>query len=103
MERVWIIAGIMSSQPLAAANVDVVEERAHRETRRFCSEESQHVAVKACQTWLAAQKKNLGTRLLTAYCSHEAVRDKAYGCTFRSVGQLKYVLKTYRIEMKDGP
>ena len=85
----------------STSKVEVVEEREKRETRRFCSKKSLRDAEQQCKNWLAKQSKTLSNRLLTSYCGPSESKPKVNECLYRAVGELKYVLKTYRTETVD--
>lgn len=87
-----------------AQKIEVVEEKERSDAKIFCSKVSEQAAKKDCQAWLDQQKKSLGDRLLTAYCSTAELKSEALekGCMYRSVGELKYILRSYRSEYLDG-
>lgn len=89
---------LSSFSEAATRKVELVEETEKRETRRFCSKNSGRNAQKECQKWLSQQSKTLGKRLLTSYCSQGQSNKSINDCMYKSVGELKYVLKTYRTE-----
>lgn len=67
-------------------------EKEKVQTKQFCSKVSEADAEKRCNDWLTAQKTTLGTRLLTAECSAGELGD-VNGCFYRSIGELRYVIK----------
>lgn len=103
---IWsIVPLVVSSLAWASSNVrvEVVEEQEKRDTKMFCSKVSEQAAAKECENWLAEQKKTLGDRLLTAYCSSSEISaEQASSCLYRSVGDIKYVLRKYRTETQLG-
>ncbi len=82
----------------SSSKTEVVEEQDKSEIKVFCSKSSEKEAVNACQKWLEAQSKNLGSRLLTSYCSEGELQTANSGCLYKSTGELKYVLKKFRTE-----
>ncbi|NRA66590.1 MAG: hypothetical protein HRU19_19025 [Pseudobacteriovorax sp.] len=92
----WVIC-----LPIYADNkkVEIIDEKLQTETKRFCSKVSERAAGSDCKKWLETQKKILGDRLLTAHCGSGETSTSASGaCFYRAMGELKYVLKTKRIE-----
>lgn len=104
--RSSIIAFSMAVASLASitafadtVKTEVIEEVERKEIKSFCAKKSADDAKKQCLEWLAVQKKSLGNRLLTSYCSPgQMVSDKAAGCLYQAKGEVKYILKKYKVE-----
>lgn len=99
----WVtfVAICVCAPSLSAKTVkkEVVEETEKRETRRFCSKKSADEARKECERWMSHQSKSLGDRLLTSYCDQGELNTDVQGsCMYRVIGEVKYVLKTFRTE-----
>jgi hypothetical protein len=95
-----LLTATLSSKAKAnTVRVEIVEEQERRDTKMFCSKTNEQAAKRECEQWLDAQRKTLGDRLLTAYCSaSEISSEPTSACLYRSVGELKYVLRSYRTE-----
>jgi len=101
---VGLVTFAVSAIAFANANrVEIIEEQEKRETRMFCSKVSEQASKKDCDKWLEDQKKPLGDRLLTAFCSSSEIStEQASSCLYRTVGEIKYVLRKYRTETPVG-
>ncbi len=84
----------------SSSKTEVVQETEKSETKVFCSKTSEKAAVADCEKWIATQSKSLGNRLLTSYCNSGEITTDNTACLYRALGELKYVLKTYRTEEK---
>lgn len=104
--KVWLPMALLmillqAALPLAAATskTEIVEETENKETKMFCSKRSEAEAKKECEAWLKEQRQYLGDRVLTVYCSSaEQATSTSGSCLYRSVGEIKYVLRKYRTE-----
>lgn len=82
-----------------SVRTEIIEEIERKEIKTFCAKKSGGDAKKQCEDWLAMQKKSLGDRLLTAYCSPaDMAPGKAVGCLYEAKGEVKYILKKYKVE-----
>jgi hypothetical protein len=82
-----------------SVKTEVIEEIERKEIKSFCAKKSGSDAKKQCEDWLAVQKKSLGDRLLTAYCSPaDMASGKVVSCLYESKGEVKYILKKYKVE-----
>ena len=100
ISKATVLLACLLSSVVYGQKIEIIEEKEQKDTKVFCSKSSEQAAKKDCQLWLDAQKKSLGDRLLTAYCSTAELKSEALdkGCLYRSMGELKYVLRTYRSE-----
>ena len=71
---------------------EIVEEVEKKVQKEFCSKKSRSQALSQCQAWLTEQKKNLGTRVLTTWCSQRESGDTS-GCFHRVEGEISYFLR----------
>ncbi len=95
----WLSLGPSFGVQASTRKTEIVEETENKESKMFCSKSSEADAKKACDAWLIEQKKHLGDRVLTVYCSAAEQASSASGsCLYRSVGEIKYVLRKYRTE-----
>ncbi|MFW7377471.1 MAG: hypothetical protein ACOH5I_01525 [Oligoflexus sp.] len=105
IKRVMLWGVLLAVSPLLAntVKVEVVEEAEKQDMKMFCSKTSEQASKKDCEVWLNAQKKTLGDRLLTAFCSSSEVSAEVKSnCMYRTVGEIKYVLRKYRTETTQG-
>ncbi len=97
----WVVIAFVCIVPIwlyaDKPRVEIIEETLNSQMRMFCSKTSAQDAMQKCKAWLDQQKPTLKDRLLTSYCSEGEVGPKP-PCHFRSTGEIKYILKTYRKE-----
>lgn len=103
MKKLCVLAFIVSwATGIFAAGVqtktETVEEQEKSEVKVFCSKISEKEASAACQKWLELQSKTLGSRLLLSQCSEGDLQSSNTACLYKSVGELRYVLKKYKTE-----
>jgi hypothetical protein len=78
---------------------EVIEETEKKEVRVFCSKKSEQDAKQECDQWLKQQKETLGDRVLTSFCGTAEISTvQSSSCLYKSMGEIKYILKKYRTE-----
>ena len=101
--RIVTILAFISVQGVAEAKtrrIEIVEEIEKKRNQTILFQGIQKESLQNCQSWLAAQKKSLGNRVLTHYCGVESLGTAI--CTYPAIGEIKYILKKYRTETTEN-
>lgn len=99
-----LLISVVAEHKLLAGTVktEIVSETVHKESQNFCSKRSAIRAQEKCQKWVNQQRKSLGDRVLTFYCEEgEQAISPAAPCSYRSLGSVSYILKSYRTETRN--